>query len=187
MQTLLLLAVLMLAAAVYLVGEVVTLPGRERNQAVRRAATYGRSRVVEHGDRAASLPRARPPARHGLARRPHPEAEPAHDTGLDLRSSARRGDGPQDDADHLPRAESRGRARRRLPRVRRRHRRHRFGRGAPACDRPRPARLHRPRLRRLDASPQAPGGLSARSCPTRSTCWPSRSRPDSASTARLPS
>ena len=49
MQTLLLLAALMLAAAVYLVGEVVTLPGRERNRAVRRAANYGRSRTVSTG------------------------------------------------------------------------------------------------------------------------------------------
>lgn len=46
MQTLLFLAVLMLAGAVYLIGEVVTLPGRERDRAVRRAANYGRSRVA---------------------------------------------------------------------------------------------------------------------------------------------
>ena len=56
MQTLLLLAALMLAAAVYLVGEVVTLPGRERNRAVRRAANYGRSRAVERPRPSASLP-----------------------------------------------------------------------------------------------------------------------------------
>ena len=49
MQTLLFLAVLMLALAVYLVGEVVTLPGRERDRAVRRAANYGRSRVQSTG------------------------------------------------------------------------------------------------------------------------------------------
>ena len=49
MQTLLVLAVLMLAGAVYLVGEVVTLPGRERDRSVRRAATYGRSRVMAGG------------------------------------------------------------------------------------------------------------------------------------------
>lgn len=49
MQTLLFLAVLMLAGAVYLVGEVVTLPGRERDRAVRRAATYGRTRVATSG------------------------------------------------------------------------------------------------------------------------------------------
>ena len=46
MQTLLFLAVLLLAGAAYLVGEVVTLPGRERDSAVRRAATYGSSRVA---------------------------------------------------------------------------------------------------------------------------------------------
>jgi tight adherence protein C len=46
MPTLLFLAVLMLGVAVYLVGEVVTLPGRERARSVRRAATYGRSRVT---------------------------------------------------------------------------------------------------------------------------------------------
>jgi tight adherence protein C len=49
MQTLLFLAVFMLAGAAYLVGEVVTLPGRERDRAVRRAATYGRSRVASAG------------------------------------------------------------------------------------------------------------------------------------------
>jgi len=49
MLTLLFLAILMLAGAVYLVGEVVTLPGRERDRAVRRAATYGRSRVTTSG------------------------------------------------------------------------------------------------------------------------------------------
>ena len=46
MQTFLILAVLMLAGAAYLVGEVVTLPGRERNRAVRQATTYGSSRVA---------------------------------------------------------------------------------------------------------------------------------------------
>jgi tight adherence protein C len=49
MQTLFVLAVLMLAGAAYLVGEVVTLPGRERDRAVRRAANYGRSRVTTAG------------------------------------------------------------------------------------------------------------------------------------------
>jgi tight adherence protein C len=49
MQTLLFLAVLMLGGAAYLVGEVVTLPGRERDRAVRRAANYGRSRVATTG------------------------------------------------------------------------------------------------------------------------------------------
>ena len=49
MQMLLFLAVLLLALAAYLVGEVVTLPGRERDRAVRRAANYGRSRVQSAG------------------------------------------------------------------------------------------------------------------------------------------
>ena len=49
MQTLLFLAVVMVAGAAYLVGEVVTLPGRERDRAVRRAANYGRSRVTAGG------------------------------------------------------------------------------------------------------------------------------------------
>jgi tight adherence protein C len=49
MPMLLLLAVLMLGFAVYLVGEVVTLPGRERDRAVRRAANYGRARVQSAG------------------------------------------------------------------------------------------------------------------------------------------
>ena len=49
MPMLLVVAVLMLALAVYLVGEVVTLPGRERDRAVRRAANYGRSRVQSTG------------------------------------------------------------------------------------------------------------------------------------------
>ncbi|MDQ3066649.1 MAG: type II secretion system F family protein [Actinomycetota bacterium] len=42
---LLALSAVLLAAAVYLTGEVVTQPGRERHRAVRRAATYGRARV----------------------------------------------------------------------------------------------------------------------------------------------
>ena len=43
------LALLSLAVSVYLVGEVVTLPGRERDRAVKRAATYGRHRVASTG------------------------------------------------------------------------------------------------------------------------------------------
>ncbi len=49
MPLLLVLAVLMLGLAAFLVGEVVTLPGRERTRAVRRAANYGRSRVATAG------------------------------------------------------------------------------------------------------------------------------------------
>ena len=43
------LAFLFLAASAYLVGEVVTQPGRERDRAVRRAANYGRHRVQATG------------------------------------------------------------------------------------------------------------------------------------------
>ena len=46
---LLVVAVLLLAGAAYLAGEVVTQPGRERQRAVRRAATYGRARVASSG------------------------------------------------------------------------------------------------------------------------------------------
>ncbi len=46
---LLALAVLMLAAAAYLAGEVVTQPGRERQRAIKRAATYGRVRIASSG------------------------------------------------------------------------------------------------------------------------------------------
>src|ERR1044072_5018840 len=49
MQLFSLLAFISLAVSVYLVGEVVTLPGRERNRAVKRAATYGRHRVGATG------------------------------------------------------------------------------------------------------------------------------------------
>src|SRR5687768_6921056 len=41
---LLALAALLLAGAVYLVGEVVTYPARQRQQGIRRASTYGRLR-----------------------------------------------------------------------------------------------------------------------------------------------
>ena len=43
------LAFFSLAASVYLVGEVVTQPGRERDRAVKRAANYGRHRVSATG------------------------------------------------------------------------------------------------------------------------------------------
>jgi tight adherence protein C len=46
---LLALAAVLLAAAVYTMSEVVTQPGRERHRAVRRAATYGRTRVAGNG------------------------------------------------------------------------------------------------------------------------------------------
>jgi hypothetical protein len=49
MQMLLALAVALLAAAVYLVGEVVTYPARERQQSLRRASNYGRLRFAGAG------------------------------------------------------------------------------------------------------------------------------------------
>lgn len=54
MQFLFVLSPFFLAASVYLVGEVVTQPGRERNRALRRATTYGRHRMA-----AGSLERVR--------------------------------------------------------------------------------------------------------------------------------
>ena len=46
---LLVFSTLFLATAVYLAGQVVTQPGRERHDALRRAATYGRRRVTGTG------------------------------------------------------------------------------------------------------------------------------------------
>jgi tight adherence protein C len=48
-QMLLALSVILLAAAAYLVAEVVTHPARERQQSLRRASTYGRFRFVGAG------------------------------------------------------------------------------------------------------------------------------------------
>ena len=49
MQLLYALSFLFLAVSVYLVGDVVTQPARERDRAVRRAATYGRHRAAAGG------------------------------------------------------------------------------------------------------------------------------------------
>jgi tight adherence protein C len=49
MPLVLIFAALLLAVAAYLVSEVVTSPSRERHNAVRRAATYGRVRVAGAG------------------------------------------------------------------------------------------------------------------------------------------
>ena len=49
MQLLYALSFLFLALSAYLVGDVVTQPARERDRAVRRAATYGRSRMAATG------------------------------------------------------------------------------------------------------------------------------------------
>ncbi|MEO5575981.1 MAG: type II secretion system F family protein [Gaiellaceae bacterium] len=58
-----------LAVAVYLVGEVVTQPGRERVRAVRRAATYGRHRTAAGGlERLRFKERVLAPATVSLAR-----------------------------------------------------------------------------------------------------------------------
>jgi tight adherence protein C len=69
MQLFSVLAFLSLAASVYLVGEVVTMPGRERNRAVKRAATYGRHRVAATGlERLRFSERVVVPATGSLAR-----------------------------------------------------------------------------------------------------------------------
>ncbi len=63
------LAFLFLAASAYLVGEVVTQPGRERDRAVRRAANYGRHRVQATGlERLRFSERVLVPATGSLAR-----------------------------------------------------------------------------------------------------------------------
>ena len=69
MQLFSVLAFLSLAVSVYLVGEVVTLPGRERDRAVKRAATYGRHRVAATGlERLRFSERVIVPATGSLAR-----------------------------------------------------------------------------------------------------------------------
>ena len=63
------LAFLSLAVSAYLVGEVVTLPGRERDRAVKRAANYGRHRVASTGlERLRFSERVVVPATASLAR-----------------------------------------------------------------------------------------------------------------------
>jgi tight adherence protein C len=63
----LVLAFACLGAAAYLVGEVVTLPARERSTSVRRAATYGRFRVRTPLHRESLRERALIPLSHSLA------------------------------------------------------------------------------------------------------------------------
>ncbi len=66
---LLALAVLLLAAAVYLAAELVTQPARERQQALRRASTYGRLRFQSASpDRMRFKERVLAPAAERLAR-----------------------------------------------------------------------------------------------------------------------
>src|SRR5215204_4517212 len=63
------LAFLALAVSAYLIGEVVTEPGRERDRAVRRAANYGRHRIQSTGiDRLRFTERILVPATGSLAR-----------------------------------------------------------------------------------------------------------------------
>ena len=63
------LAFISLAVSVYLVGDVVTQPGRERDRAVRRAANYGRHRVQATGlERLRFTERVIVPATGSLAR-----------------------------------------------------------------------------------------------------------------------
>lgn len=66
---LLILAMLMLAAAVFLVGEAVTIPSRERQTSVRRAAGYGLRRTAPSEQREESLKeRALLPLKEQIAR-----------------------------------------------------------------------------------------------------------------------
>src|ERR671911_532617 len=69
MELFFVLALLSLAVSVYLVGEVVTLPGGERDRAVKRAATYGRLRIPTTGlERLRFSERVVVPATASLAR-----------------------------------------------------------------------------------------------------------------------
>ena len=182
---LLVLAALLLAAAAFLVGEVATLPARERQRLDPPRRRLRPDPPRRHRARAPALPRARGRPGIGLAGPDRAPAEPARDARSRSRAAARRRHGPHADADRVPRRQGRRRARRRLLRPRR---------SAAPLGGPTlglllalafgGGRLHRSRLLRLDAGAPAPRGRSARSCPTRSTCSPSASRPASASTAR---
>src|SRR5918996_6507298 len=65
---LLFLAFLCLAAAVFLIGEVATLPSRERERSIRRASNYGFVRVASPLDAKKFRERAVEPMRDTLAR-----------------------------------------------------------------------------------------------------------------------
>jgi tight adherence protein C len=65
---LLFLAFLCLAAAVYLIGEVATLPSRERERSIRRASTYGFVRVSSALDAKKFRERTVEPMRESMAR-----------------------------------------------------------------------------------------------------------------------
>src|ERR671939_111663 len=64
---LLLLGLTLLAGAAFFVCEVATLPSREREQSVRRAATYGRFRRVHGAERVRFRERVVAPASESLA------------------------------------------------------------------------------------------------------------------------
>ena len=66
-MVLLVLAIGCLAAAAYFVGELATLPARERANSVRRAATYGRFRARVGAPRESLRQRALVPLSHSLA------------------------------------------------------------------------------------------------------------------------
>jgi tight adherence protein C len=65
---LLFLALLCLAGAVFLIGEVATLPSRERERSIRRASNYGFVRVASPLDAKKFRERAMEPMRESLAR-----------------------------------------------------------------------------------------------------------------------
>ena len=65
---LLFLAFLCLAAAVFLIGEVATLPSRERERSIRRASNYGFVRIASPLDAKKFRERAMEPMRENLAR-----------------------------------------------------------------------------------------------------------------------
>jgi tight adherence protein C len=68
MSLLLFLALACLAGAVVLIGEVITAPSRERFQSARRAATYGRVRLLSGRQRTPFKERVLQPAAQALAR-----------------------------------------------------------------------------------------------------------------------
>ena len=68
MSLLLFLALACLAGAVVLIGEVLTEPARQRFQSARRAATYGRVRLLSGRQRPPFKERVLQPAAQGLAR-----------------------------------------------------------------------------------------------------------------------
>jgi tight adherence protein C len=68
MTMLLFIAVLCLAGAIYLLGEVVTLPSRERERSIRRASNYGFVKIASPLDAKRFRERAMEPLRDTLAR-----------------------------------------------------------------------------------------------------------------------